>query len=205
MVPTLRRRPEPSSTTRITIDRPVLRRNPSPENVMRPEASAPPPPPAMVNGTLPAGTNLVIRMIDAVDSETNRVGQTFRASLDQPVMVDGNTVIPRGADAMVKLVDSKESGKLTGRADLTLSLQSVRVNGRMVDINTQSINKEGTFARREDREGGRRHGGGGRDHRRDRGRRQGRGDRRRRGRRGGRGLAGNHRAARRCAFLRKRA
>ena len=96
----------------------------------------------MVSGTLPAGTNLVIRMIEGVDSETNRVGQTFRASMDQAVMVDGQTVIPRGADAVVKLVDSKDSGKLTGRADLTLSLQSVSINGHFVDINTQSINKE---------------------------------------------------------------
>jgi hypothetical protein len=98
----------------------------------------------MVSGTLPAGTNLVIRMIESVDSETNRVGQSFRASLDQPVMVDGQTVIPRGADATVTLVDAKESGKLTGRADLTLSLQSVSINGRMVDINSQTINKEGS-------------------------------------------------------------
>ena len=143
--PTLRRRPESTSNDADSDqDRPVLRRNPSPENVMRPEASAPPPPPAMVSGTLPAGTNLVIRMIEAVDSETNRVGQSFRASLDQPVMVDGQTVIPRGADATVTLVDAKESGKLTGRADLTLSLQSVSINGRMVDINSQTINKEGS-------------------------------------------------------------
>ena len=74
-----------------------------------------------------------------MDSETNRVGQTFRASLDQPVMVDGNTVIPRGADVMVKLVDRKESGKTDrARRNSTLSLQSVSVNGRMVDINTQT-------------------------------------------------------------------
>ena len=77
-----------------------------------------------------------------MDSETNRVGQTFRASMDQPVMVDGQTVIPRGADAWVKLVDAKDSGKLAGRAELALSLQSVSINGHMVDINTQSINKE---------------------------------------------------------------
>jgi hypothetical protein len=125
-------------------DRPTLRRSPSSGNVMRPD-DAPPPPPAqmaMTGVTLPAGTNLVIRMIDAVDSETNRVGQTFRASLDQPVMLDGNTAIPRGADVVVKLVDAKESGKLTGRADLTLSLQSVSINGKMVDLNTQSVSQE---------------------------------------------------------------
>ena len=75
---------------------------------------------------------MVIRMIDGVDSEKNSVGQTFAASLDEPLMIDGNTVIPRGADAVVKLVDSKDSGKFTGRAELTLSLQSVKVNGRSV-------------------------------------------------------------------------
>ena len=137
--PTLRRA-DASSSADSDPDRPVLRRNP--ENVMRPSDSTPPPP-AVASGTLPAGTNLVIRMIESVDSETNRVGQTFRASMDQPVMVDGETVIPRGADAVVKLVDAKDSGKLTGRADLTLSLQSVSINGHFVDINTQSINKEG--------------------------------------------------------------
>ena len=45
-------------------------------------------------------------------------------------MIGGDTVIPRGADATVKLVDAKDSGKLTGRAELTLVLQSVKVNGR---------------------------------------------------------------------------
>jgi hypothetical protein len=136
--PTLRRA-ESSSSTDSDSDRPVLRRA---ENVMRHDPATPPPPPAMVSGTLPAGTNLVIRMIEGVDSETNRVGQTFRASMDQPVMVDGQTVIPRGADAWVKLVDAKDSGKLAGRAELALALQSVSINGHMVDINTQSINKE---------------------------------------------------------------
>jgi len=91
---------------------------------------------------LPAGTNFVIRMIDGVDSETNSVGQTFAASLDEPVMLGGETIIPRGADVTVKLVDAKESGKLAGRASLTLDLQSIRVNGRMVDINTQTVSQE---------------------------------------------------------------
>jgi hypothetical protein len=91
---------------------------------------------------LPAGTNLVVRMIDGVDSETNRVGQTFAASMDEPVILNGETVIPRGADVVVKLVDAKESGKLAGRAELTLDLMSVKVDGRMVDINTQSVSRE---------------------------------------------------------------
>jgi hypothetical protein len=119
-------------------------------NVMRPEepAPAPAPAPSMAQSTtpggvtLPAGTNFVIRMIDGVDSEQARVGQSFAASLDQPVMLNGDTVIPRGADVTVKLVDAKQSGKLTGKTELALSLQSIRVNGRMVDLNTQTVNQE---------------------------------------------------------------
>ena len=92
--------------------------------------------------SLPAGTKLVIRMIDAVDSEKNSVGQTFAASLDEPVMIDGRTIIPRGADVVVKLVDEKESGKLTGRTILTLDLMSLKANGRMVDVNTETVTEE---------------------------------------------------------------
>ena len=88
---------------------------------------------------LPAGTKLAIRMIDPVDSERNSVGQIFAASLDEPVMIDGETVIPRGGDVVVKLVDDKESGKLTGRTTLTLDLVSLKVNGRTVDVNTDTV------------------------------------------------------------------
>jgi len=111
--------------------------------ILRPaDSQNTPPPPQAGSVELPAGTNIVVRMIDAVDSEKNSVGQTFAASLDEPVMIDGQVVIPRGVDATVKLADSKESGKLTGKAELTLDLVSVKVNGRMVDINTQTVSRE---------------------------------------------------------------
>jgi hypothetical protein len=83
-----------------------------------------------------------VRLIDGVDSEKASVGQTFRAAIDQPISVAGEIVIPRGADAIVRLVDSKESGKLTGRAELTLSLSSITVDGKVVEINTQNITEE---------------------------------------------------------------
>ena len=91
--------------------------------------------------TLPAGTRLVVRMIDSVDSERNTVGQTFQASLDEPVLIDGETVIARGADVTLKLVDDVKSGKLTGQTILTMDLVSVKVDGRMVDINTQTVSE----------------------------------------------------------------
>ena len=129
-------------------ERPRLRRAQpdSQPTILRPDSDPPPAQAAAQRESveLPAGTNLVVRMIDGVDSEVNRVGQTFAASMDEPVILNGETVIPRGADVVVKLVDAKESGKLAGRAELTLDLMSVKVDGRMVDINTQSVSREST-------------------------------------------------------------
>lgn len=91
---------------------------------------------------LPSGTQLTVRMIDAVDSETARLGDTFHASMDEPVSMNGQVVIPRGADVVAKLVEDEKSGKLAGKTVLKLVLSSVQVNGRMVDVTTQDVIKE---------------------------------------------------------------
>ena len=102
-----------------------------------------PPPPQSYGSELRAGTALTVRMIDSIDSQRDQVGKNFRASLDEPVVDNnGNTIIPRGADVVVKLIDDKESGKLAGRTVLTLSLAQVNVNGRMVDVNTMNVQEQ---------------------------------------------------------------
>jgi hypothetical protein len=103
------------------------------------QQTPPPPPPAASTITIPSGTLLKVRMIDGVDSETSQLGQTFQASLDEPVVIDGQTVIPRGADVVAKLVEDKQSGKITGRTELTLDLASIRVNDKLVDITTGEV------------------------------------------------------------------
>jgi hypothetical protein len=116
---------------------------PAPTPPPPPQETAAPQPPPSLGITLPAGTNLMIRMIDAVDSQTAHTGQTFAASLDSPVNDgDGNVVIPRGADVVVKLVDSKQSGKISGRTELALGLMQIRVQGQLVDIDTQTISQK---------------------------------------------------------------
>ncbi|HUI57833.1 MAG TPA: hypothetical protein VLY04_22805 [Bryobacteraceae bacterium] len=135
--------PPPPPAPPVQSDRPTLRRD---SNVMRPDTT-PPPAPAPSAGplgvTLPAGTNIVIRMIDGVDSQTASVGQTFAASLDAPINdANGQTLVPRGADVVVKLVDATQSGKIEGRTELALALQSVRISGQMVDLNTQTVSEK---------------------------------------------------------------
>lgn len=88
---------------------------------------------------IPAGTAIVVRMIDAADSTKDPLGRTYRLSVDQPVFVAGKTVIPRGADATAVLVDTQQSGKFAGKTALTLNLQSVVVNGRTYDIDSSTV------------------------------------------------------------------
>lgn len=90
---------------------------------------------------IPAGTPLVIRLIDDVDSQRDAVGQEFKASIDEPVVIGERTLIPRGADVVVKLTEDKQSGKLSGKTELTLDILSVVVNGRSIDVMTSEVSQ----------------------------------------------------------------
>ena len=80
-------------------------------------------------------------MIDKVDSNVARLGETFRASVDEPVVMNGQTVIPRGADALVKLVEDQQSGKFEGKTILTLALVGITINGQTMDTTTGDVAK----------------------------------------------------------------
>jgi hypothetical protein len=92
--------------------------------------------------TIPADTMITVRMVDSVNSDTSRTGQTFMASLDEPIVVDGRTVVPRGADVMTKLVADQNAGKLQGRTVLTMALVSIRNNGQWVDLSSADVRTE---------------------------------------------------------------
>lgn len=125
------------AATAVTPDKPSILQ---PERTYSTTAPAPQPASASPDLTeVPAGTEITIRMIDDVDSERDRVGQTFRASLDDPIMMNGDVLVPRGADVVAKLVNDQQSGKIQGRTVLTLDLVSITVNGKVVDINTQEV------------------------------------------------------------------
>lgn len=80
-------------------------------------------------------------MIDPVDSRTDRLGQTYRASLDEPIMVNGDVIVARGVDIVAKLVDDKQAGRITGQTVLTLDLESITIDGRVVPVATESVTR----------------------------------------------------------------
>jgi BON domain len=90
----------------------------------------PPPPPQPVQVVLSAGTTVTIRMIDGVDSSVNQSGEVFHASLDAPLVVDNQVVIPKGADVYVRLSSASSAGRLTGKSELHLELIKLEYQGR---------------------------------------------------------------------------
>lgn len=101
-----------------------------------------PPPPAKV--TIPDGTTFSVRMIDNVDSETAQAGQEFRASLDAPIVIDDNVVVPSGADISGRVVDVKSAGRFAGKSMLAVELTKLSFNGRTYSLHTNQYSREGT-------------------------------------------------------------
>jgi hypothetical protein len=86
--------------------------------------------------TIPAGTRISVRTMDAIDSTYNVVGDRFQASLEEPVMLEGNMLVPENALVYGRLTESKESGTFTGRSQLRLELTGIVVNGKLVPVVT---------------------------------------------------------------------
>lgn len=98
--------------------------------------------PAKVS-SIPSGQEIVVRLIDPVDSSTDKPGSTYKGSLDEPIVVDGTEVAPKGADVVIKLVDLQQAGRVSGSSELTLDLSEVFVNGRRVAVNTSEVTQKG--------------------------------------------------------------
>ena len=107
-----------------------------------PPAAAQPPrsPQRMVR--VPAGTAISVRMVDSLNSETAEAGDTFRATLNAPIELDGNIVVPQDADAVGRVVEVKSAGRFKGEALLTIELTRLRYNGQSYAITTAPWTKE---------------------------------------------------------------
>jgi hypothetical protein len=93
--------------------------------------------------TIPAGTVIPVRMIDSISSDHNQAGQTFRGSLNAPVRVNNQTVLPKGATAYVKLVDVRSAGNIKGRSELMLQLDRVATAGGTYSVHSGVVAVKG--------------------------------------------------------------
>ena len=104
---------------------------------------APPPPPAPVKYTIPAGKTITVRLIDPLDSTKNKEGDTFRATLQSSIRVDGEVAVPAGADVEGHVVDVANAGRFKGHAELKLALTKLTSHGHAYPLNTEEYDSAG--------------------------------------------------------------
>lgn len=95
------------------------------------QAQAAPPAPAPVPMvTIPAGTELAIRINQSLGSDISSVDQPVVGQINRPVVVGGNVVVPRGARVNGRVTLASSSGHFKGRSELALRLVSLEFNGQ---------------------------------------------------------------------------
>jgi len=89
--------------------------------------------------TLPPGTLLTVRLKGAITTGTTISPNSFQAVVDEPVVVEGNTLIPRGTAAVGRIESSRISKVKPNQAYVRLALQSVHIGGLDVSVQTASL------------------------------------------------------------------
>ena len=102
------------------------------------QAQAPAPPPPIV---IPAGTHITVRVQQDLGSAISQAGESFSATVVNPVDVDGQTAIPAGSPATGTVVAAKALGRFKGGAYLELRLDSVRADGSRYEVHTSTLER----------------------------------------------------------------
>jgi hypothetical protein len=108
-----------------------------------PPPAAPPPKPAGPAVQVPAGTVIHVRIIDAINVDLSKPGQTYNASIDDPIMMGGRAVIPRGAAVTLQAVAVKQAGRLKGSDEISLKINTLTINGKRFDVVSDAVTQKG--------------------------------------------------------------
>jgi hypothetical protein len=94
--------------------------------------------------TVPAGTSLLVRLVDSVDSSKNAVGSRFTASLETNLQVAGVVVAPAGTKIYGRLAQSKEAGRVGGKSELQLELTDIIIDGTAYPLLSSDYSVQGS-------------------------------------------------------------
>jgi hypothetical protein len=106
-----------------------------------PDQTGPPPPPAPATLVIPANTPVRVRLDEDLGSKISQPGQPFGATVADDVVVDAQTVIPRGARAVGTVIDAKALGHFKGGALLELRLERIRTNWGSYPVATSTMER----------------------------------------------------------------
>jgi len=88
---------------------------------------------------VPSGTTLKVRIIENLNSEDAKIGDTFHGTLDEAIVAGDHEIYPKGADVDGRIVDVHKSGRLTEPGELDLILNTVRSGNRTSSLRVQPL------------------------------------------------------------------
>ena len=93
--------------------------------------------------TVPAGTRILVRMIDSVDSSKQKTGDRFTASLEANLQAEDEVVAPRGTTVYGHVASAASAGKFKGSSSLTLELTDIVIRGTAYPLLTSAYEVKG--------------------------------------------------------------
>jgi hypothetical protein len=111
----------------------------TPRKAPAPAAAAPDPAKQPAPITLPAGTVLNVLLSEAIEVDAAKTGMTFKALLDDPVMIGGKVVLARGAPVVLQAAKVEQAGKMKGSDNIVLKANAFTLGGRKYDIVTTQV------------------------------------------------------------------
>jgi hypothetical protein len=93
--------------------------------------------------TVPEDTEIQVTLNQELTSNQSRPGDHFEANVSEPIIIDGKTVVPKGAKVTGLVVDAVQSGRLTNSGRLELALEALDVNGTLYEIHTNDSTRRG--------------------------------------------------------------
>jgi len=85
---------------------------------------------------IPAGTGFRVRTIDTINVDYTQSGTKFRGSIDDPIMIGGDVIVPRGADVLLVASKVEQGGRFKGSDLIELKVNSISVRGRAYPVVT---------------------------------------------------------------------
>ena len=93
--------------------------------------------------TVPAGTRILIRTIDPIDSTKQKTGYRFSATLETNLQAEDAVIAPRGTTVYGRLANASSAGRMKGSSDLTLELTDILINGTAYPLLTSTYEVKG--------------------------------------------------------------
>jgi hypothetical protein len=136
----------PESSAAVTPEpaKPVSAPKPAPVRAAKPAA------PAVRDITVPSGTTLMLELKTAVASDSSKVEDAVHATLTEPLRINGETVLPAGAELTGVVTEVARPGRVKGRAKVAYRFDALRANGMNYQVETSPVEHLGEATKSED-------------------------------------------------------